>query len=166
MATQTTGAISAVDAELEVSADGSTWVDISGSANKVEVPEQKRATGVAYTFTGDVGIVTPGKREPVEATISGLYTEQNAELFETIRPWFQSGSRVYFRYSPKGIGATGRTVFTASNDGSTAGGVIISALKYPDLDAGSADPVPAMFKLMVPAWVRTTTGNSTGLGSS
>lgn len=163
---QTTGAISSVDAEIEVSSDGTVWVDISGSANAVEVPEQPRMTGTAYTFTGDVGIVTAGKREPVEVTVTALYTEGAGETFETVRPLFAAGTRVYFRYSPKGIGATGRAVYTASNDGSTAGAVVVSAFKLPDLDAESADPVTTMFKLMVPAFVRTTTGNSTGLGSS
>jgi hypothetical protein len=164
--TQTVGAMSTVDADIDVSADGSTWVSLAGSANQVEVPAQTRMTGTGYTFDGDVAIVTQGKREPLEVTVSGLYTEEAAELFETIRPWFQSGARCYFRYSPKGVGATGRAVYTASNDGATAGPVSISQLKYPDIVAGEADPAPGSFTLMVPAFVRTTTGNSTGLGSS
>lgn len=163
---QTTDATNTVDANIEVSANGSTWVDISGSANQVQVPAQTRMTGTSYTFDGDLAIVTSGKREPVEITVNALYTEQSAETFETIRPWFQSGARVYFRYSPKGVGSTGRAVYTASNDGSTAGAVVISSMKYPDMDANTADPAAAAFTMLVPGLIRTTTGNSTGLGSS
>lgn len=158
-------AISTVDATLEISSDGNTWVDLSGMATEVQVPEQTRMSGTAYVFGLDVAKVTAGKREPVEITVNGLYSEENAELFETIRPWFQSGARVYFRYSPKGVGATGRAVYTASNDGTTPGAVMVTALKYPDIVAGSADPAPASFKLLVPALIRTITGSSTGLGS-
>lgn len=162
---QTVDATSTVDADIEVSLLGTTWVNISGSANEVQIPEQKRMTGTSYTFDGDLGIVTQGKREPTEATINALYTEISGEAFETVRPWFQSGSKIFFRYSPKGFGAIGRAVYTASNDGATAGAVVISSFKYPDLTAKTADPVAASFKLMVPGWVRTTTGSSTGLGS-
>lgn len=162
---QTIDPISTVDADIEVSLLGTVWVNISGSANEVQLPEQKRMTGVSYTFDGDLAIVTQGKREPTEATINALYTEVSGETFETVRPWFQAGNKIFFRYSPKGIGASARSVFTASNDGATAGAVTISSFKYPDAVANTADPTAASFKLMVPGWVRTATGNSTGLGS-
>lgn len=163
---QTTDAMSAVDATIEVSLNGSTWTDISGSANSITPGSQTRMTGTAYTFDGDLAIVTSGKREPMEVEVSILYTEADGEGFATIRPEFEDGDRIYFRYSPKGVGATARAVFTASNDGATAGSVVISSLDWPTADAASADPVAVTFTLMVPALIRTTTGNSTGLGSA
>ena len=161
----TTTAMSAVDATVEVSVNGTTWTNISGSSNSVEPGEQTRMTGVAYVFEGDVGIVTSGKREPLEITVSALYTETAGETFETIRALFEAGTRLYFRYSPQGLGATGRAVYTASNDGATAGACIISNLSWPTAEAETADPVAVSFQVMAPALIRTTTGNSTGLGS-
>ncbi len=165
-ANPTTGAFAAVDADIELSTDGTTWTNIGGEATSVEGAEQKRMTGTAYVFAADVGIVSQGKREPMEVTANALYTEGAGEAFEVVRPFFQAGTKIYFRYSPKGIGASGRAVYPASNDGSTAGAVPISSFTYPDITADSADPVVFTFKVMVPAFVRTTTGNSTGLGST
>jgi hypothetical protein len=161
----TTTAMSAVDATIEVSVNGTTWTDLSGSANSVEPGEQTRMTGVAYVFEGDVGIVTSGKREPLEITVSALYTETAGETFETVRSLFEAGTRLFFRYSPQGVGATGRAVYTASNDGTTAGAVVITTLSWPTAEAETADPVAISFQVMAPAMIRTTTGSSTGLGS-
>jgi hypothetical protein len=163
--TITATAMSAVDARLEMSTDNITWQDISGSANSVDPGSAKRKTGTANVFDGDLPVVTIGKREPMEAKISALYTDTASETWEYIRPLFDAHTKVYFRYSPKGKGATGNAVYTTSNDGSTAGPVIISDLSWPKVEAGSADPIPVEFTLFVPAFVRTVTGNSTGLGS-
>jgi hypothetical protein len=163
---QTTGAFSGVDFTIEVSTDGSTWTDISGSANAVTPGTQTQMTGTIYTGQGRVAIVTSGKLEPLEVEVRIVYTEESGEGFAFIRPEFEAGDRIYFRYSPKGIGATGRAVFTASNDQATAGAVVISSLEWPTVDAGSADPLAVSFTLMCPALIRTTTGNSTGLGSA
>ena len=45
---QTTAQISAVDAKIEVSAAGSVWTDISGTANKIEIDAQERAVGTSF----------------------------------------------------------------------------------------------------------------------
>lgn len=163
---QTGNAISIVDADLELSTNGTAWTNFAGVATALEVPEQARMTAPAYTFEGDVAIIGQGKREPMAIVLRYLYTEDAAELFEFLRPLFQAGTKVYLRYAPKGLGATGRAVYTASNDGSVAGAVSISQFKYPEGSADSADPVPCFAEFMVPALVRTTTGNSTGLGSA
>ena len=72
---QTTGGLSAVNAQVEVSTNGSAWTDISGSSNKVEPSGGERQSGEAYTHDGDVAIITGGKREPIELTLSFVYTE-------------------------------------------------------------------------------------------
>jgi len=162
---QTLTAMAAVDATVEVSVDGTTWIDISGSANTVEPGSQTRMTGVAYVFEGDLGIVTSGKREPMEITVSALYTETAGETFETIRANFEAHTRIYFRYSPKGKGGAGRAVYTASNNGIVAGPVIVSEFDWPESAADNADPVASSFTIMTPAFIKTTTGSSTGLGS-
>lgn len=164
---QTTAATAGVECDVEISTNGSTWLNLSGSITMVEVPEQERMTGVGYVFEGDVGTVTSGKRVPVEVRVTGLYTEESGEAYESIRTHFQApgGTRIYFRYSPLGIGEAGRKVFTASNDGTTAGAVVVNKLKLPDPNAGAADPLPFFWTMLVPAFVETDTGSSTGLGS-
>lgn len=162
----TTGHTTTIEADIEASPDGITWTDISGSLTSVTVPAQSRMTADTFTFGGDLPVVTHGPREAMDTVVNSLYTEVTGEAFETIRPWFQSGARCFFRYSPKGKGATNRAVYTASNDGVTPGGVVISNLKYPDINAGTADPATSSFTLRVPSWLRTVTGNSTGLGSA
>lgn len=161
------GAMSTVEADVEISANGTSWTSLSDYVTMVEVPEQTRMTGVGYTFGADVGVVTAGKREPMEVTIRGLYSEGASDAYRTVRSYFSAsgGTVIYFRYSPKGIGASGRSVFTASNDAATAGGCVVSKWKFPDVDAGAADPVPFFFAIMVPSFVETTTSGSTGLGS-
>lgn len=158
-------AFAAVDATLEISHDGLTWVDISGTSNSVEPGGQTRMTGTAYTFGRDLATITSGKREPLEITVNALYTEDPTDTFETIRPWFQSGQRVYFRYSPLGVGATGRAVYTTTNDGNTPGAAVVSSFDYPEISAESADPVALSFQLTTPGLLRTVTGSSTGLGT-
>lgn len=164
---QTTAALSAVDADIEVSTNGTVWTNISGSSNSIEPGSQTRMTGTAYTFDGDLAIVTGGKREPLEIAVQILYTEEAGEAFEVIRPLFEAdgGTKMYLRYSPKGIGAASRAVYTTSNDGATAGAVYISELDWPMAEAETADPVAVSFTLIAPALIRTVTGSSTGLGS-
>lgn len=162
------GAMSTVEADIEISANGTTWTSLSDYLTVVEVPEQARMTGTAYTFGADVAVVTGGKREPMEVTVRGLYSEGSSDAYLTVRPYFVAagGTALYFRYSPRGVGGTNRRVLTASLDGTTAGGCIVSKFKMPDVDAQTADPVPFFFALMVPAFVETTTASSTGLGSA
>lgn len=156
---QTTGAMSLTDGDIEVAAASSgTWVNISGSANSVDAPEQNRMTGVDYTLDGDTAVITSGKREPMEIVVNALYTESASETWETMRPWFQTGQRVDLRWSPQGIGASTRNVFTALN-------VPISKLVYPGLTASEANPARLSFTVLAPFVAQTDTASSTGLGS-
>lgn len=157
--TQTTGAMSLTDGDIEIAAASSgTWVNISGSANSVDAPEQNRMTGVDYTLDGDTAVITSGKREPMEINVNALYTESATESWETIRPWFQSGQRIDLRWSPLGIGASTRNVFTALN-------VPVSKLVYPGLTASEANPARLSFTVLAPFVAQTDTASSTGLGS-
>lgn len=157
---QTTTAMSLTDGDIDIAAQGTgVWVTISGSANSVDAPEQTRMTGDDYTLDGDTAIITTGKREPMDIVVNALYTETAQETWETVRPWFQAGSRIDLRWSPHGIGATGRKVFTALN-------VPITKLTYPGLTASEANPARCSFTVRAPFVAETDTANSTGLGSS
>ena len=156
---QTTGGMSITDGDIEVAAQGTgVWVNISGSANSVDAPEQARTVAEDYTLDGDTAIITTGKREPMDIVVTALYTESSTETWETMRPWFQTGSRVDLRWSPQGIGAATRNVFTALN-------VPITKLTYPGLTASEANPARCSFTVRAPFVAQTDTASSTGLGS-
>jgi hypothetical protein len=119
--------------KLEMSVNGSTWTDISGSANSVKCDGGERQTGEEYTFDGDAAMVTYGKRKPIKVKLKVIYSEGAGDVPETLRLSYENVSGIYFRWSPKGQ-ATGTFLFTC------ASGQIISN-PYPDADAKSADPI-------------------------
>jgi hypothetical protein len=142
--TQTTGGLSATNASLEISTNGSSWTDVAGFGVKVEPSEQTRQTGEVYTLDGDTAIITSGKLEPIELEITVVYTEGASEPFEVVRGQFQTagGGALYARYSPKG-GQSTEFMFT------TPAGVV-SKFNWPKPDAGTPDPQVIMFAIKVP----------------
>lgn len=162
---QTTDQVSLANGGIEYSTNGTAWTALGGSASTVEDTSQSRMSGEAYTLDGDVALITTGKREPIELTVKAVYTEQSGETFEVIRALFEAGTPVYLRWSPKGIGASGRFVFTTCDNTGAAAAGKITEFTYPPLDASSGDPIMVGFKLKTPAVKKTTTASSTGLGS-
>ena len=73
---QTTDSIPLACGMLEVATDSGCagWVDISGSSQVVEAPEQTRISGEGYTFDGDNALVEGGKKEPIEIPVEIVYT--------------------------------------------------------------------------------------------
>jgi hypothetical protein len=156
---QTTDFLSLTDGDLEIGTDGTTYTNFSGSSNSVDAPSQARMTGDDYTLDGDTAIITSGKREPMDIAVNVIYTENVSEIWDVIRGYFQAGTRIYLRWSPKGIGAASRNVFTAAN-------VVISNFVYPGLNASEANPARGAFTIRAPFVTKTLTGNSTGLGTN
>lgn len=141
---QTSGAMSGVDAVIELSLDnGATWArNLSGSTNQVTAPEQRRASGEAYTFVGDTAVLGSGKREPVEVGFRCLYTDVATEAWQTIRGLFEAGTRVWIRWKLKDS-ALRHTL---------QGGVIVR-FNYPTADAGEAAPITCEFAVRAAAIV-------------
>lgn len=133
---QTTGAISWEIAELEMSTDGpSTWVNISGSTNQVDVTGGDVATAVAYTHTSLEPLVGYGAMALRQVHITGLYTEDSLEAFERLRTAYYNRTDMWLRVSPKGI-YTGTKRFVTNRKGR------ITAFKEPSGQAGTANFVP------------------------
>jgi hypothetical protein len=132
---QTTAATSSVASKVEVYSGGQ-WVDVSGSTNQVNNPEQARMSGEGYTFTGDTAIVKGGKREPIEVGFRCIYTEEAAEAFEILRGYFEAtgGTDTDIRWTVK------TKVFTIT-DG------VVTRLQYPAADATDANPVMCEFSV-------------------
>lgn len=120
---------------IAVATDGSTWNSIEGSANKIEVAEQNRMNGVAYTPDTDTGVITYGKLEPVEITVTCIYTKTSGEAWARISSTFYAsgGSRLDLRFAPEG-NTTGNKQYTTQS-------AKVVSLKWPNPDAGSAGPV-------------------------
>ena len=162
---QTTAAMSGTELDVEVSSNGSTWTNISGTTQAVETPEGTLASGEVYTGDGASAIITSGKFEPVEVKVIIVYTNESNEAFETIRPWYTARTPIYVRWSPKGIGTSGAPVFTTTDAEGTLQACPIIAFDYPGGDASEAAPVMASFTVKAPFITRTVSGSSTGLGS-
>ncbi len=134
--TQTTGAISWELAELEISTDGpSTWVNVSGSTNRVEFSGGNVATAVAYTHTSLVPLVGYGAAALRAIAIDGLYTESSQEAFDLLRNCYYNRTDIWLRLSPKGI-YTGTKRFRTGKRGR------ITQWKDPSGQAGTANFVP------------------------
>jgi len=162
---QTTAAIFGGDFDIELSTNGTVWTSISGSVSGIDEVTQARMHGEAYTADGVYAVVTAGKYEPMVITVNALYTETASEAFDLVRGYWAAQTPVYVRFSPIGIGATNRAVFTTSLNGTTIAAVPLVDLVFFTLAADEANPTACSFQFKTPALVRTVTGNSTGLGS-
>lgn len=138
---QTTTALSWKDADLFYSTNGSSWTEFSGFASQVSIGGGDRQSGSKFTFDGDTAIITRGKREPIEVTVSVVYTEGASDIFEIVRAAYENGTDLYVRWLPKG-NTTGNFQFSTS-----AG--IAKSVPYPVGEAGSGDPAGIEFTVMV-----------------
>lgn len=139
---QTTGAVSAVNAVVEYSTDGSSWTDASGHGNKVTVSGGDRKTGAIETFTGDTMILTGGKRNTYKLAVDIVYTESTGELQRAAETAQRAGSPFYLRYTVKAA-STGNRRFTSS-----AG--ILTKASVPSIDASDPKPVMVSLELETP----------------
>lgn len=144
--TQTTGAISSREFVIETSPDGTTWTDRSGETVQIIPAAGTRKSGQINTADGDLPITTFGKREAQIVTVEHAYTEGASDLTEISRISWEAATDFYIRYAPKG-GQTGEFRFTT-----LAGKVVRWA--YPQMNAGSGDPVLHSFDLFVPGLVK------------
>lgn len=139
---QTVGAMSGVNAIIEISLDGGvTWAqNISGSTNQVSAPEQRRVSGEAYTFVGDTAVIGSGKREPVEVGFRCIYTELAGDAWQILRPLFEAGTRIWIRWR----------FGTAMLNHTIQNGVIVR-FSYPAADAADAAPIMCEFAVRAAA---------------
>ncbi len=136
---QTTGAIARSGYLVEISANGSTWTDVSGTNTTVETSGGEIGVAESFTAEGDEAIVkTTGKNAPREVTFKSLYTEGSGEEFNTIWGYYIGATKlVYVRWSPAG-GAVGTKRYVTAVAGAAAA-VPITKCTPPDLDANSED---------------------------
>ena len=140
---QTTDGMSFKDCKIETSANGSSWTDISGFANSLDVSGGERKLEETFTYSGDVPILTAGKRGALEVKVKAVYTEGASDPTEVVRAAYEGGTSLYVRWSPKG-GTTGQFQYA------TAAGKVTTPV-YPKGDAESAAAVMIEFTLKTPS---------------
>lgn len=132
---RTTEAISMVAADVEVSQDGSTWIDLSPYGSSVGLSGGDRRTGEINVFDDERPIVRAGKKASQDITVRFAYTEETGGPFDEVREWDDTeGGVIYVRYWPKGK-VTGNYVFETYPNG------IITSFQDPGGEAGSGEVV-------------------------
>ena len=132
---RTTEAISMVAADVEVSQDGATWIDLAPYGSTVSVAGGDRRTGEINVFDDERPIVRAGKKASQDITVRFAYTEETGGPFDEIRDWDDTeGGRIYVRYWPKGK-VIGNYVFTTYPFGT------ITTFLDPGGEAGSGEVV-------------------------
>lgn len=154
---QTTGAISQGKYIVEVSTDGASWTDISGSSAQVTPSGGDQLTGSQNTASGTAPVVVgANKTDAAEAEVKILYTETTGEAFRIVKARFDGSDKtIYFRYTPSGSG-TGNKRYLAADNANNAFKCPIQSCMPPDLDAGSGDPAMASFHIIFPKWYEET----------
>ena len=131
---RTDGGLSFVAADVEVSQDDITWVDLTDYGGSIAPAGGDRATGEQNVFGDEIPIVKAGKKASRDLVLRFVYTEGDAEPFHTIRTWdLTEGGVIYARYWPKG-----------KHDlhyGFTTGKAIITHYDDPGGEAGPGDVV-------------------------
>lgn len=140
---------SAKDCAIEIGTNGTTWQDLSGYANKIDVSKGEREVGETFTFDGDTPLITTGKRKALEVKTSVLYTEGATEGMAVVQSAYEAGTLLYLRYTPKGK-TTGTKVYSF-----TAG--YVTTPPYVSADVGDAKAMAFEFTLIVPNAGTSTT---------
>ena len=149
---QTTGGMSANAMYVGLSTDNSSWTDVSGYANSVQVSGGERQTGEAFTFDGNTPIVKYGKLGFLTVTITGVYTEEASKLYALAKAAYEAGSALYARWSPGG-GDSGDYGYT------TSVGTVVNPV-YPMGGADTPDPILVEVVLNVGSITQSTIGTA------
>lgn len=135
---QTTTAINACNALIEMDDAGGTPVDISGSSNTANLGFSN-TIGSAFTFDGDYPVRIECKKD-ASLEISALYTRIATEALDLFVEWYQAGGRRTIAIYPNGQD-TGERYYSAEwrlesmdipIDASDANPIVVSMTLVPD----------------------------------
>lgn len=156
---QTVGAGNTVNATADVSTNGTSWTDVSGSMVGITAPTQTADTGEIATLAGQYKIATAGKLNPVDITVRVAYTEKSAELWRFLETQAAvAGRPVYLRWSSFGGGAGTFRYVTADGNGQQAAGTLTS-FSYPGADANEAAATVLEFTIRATRIARQNIGS-------
>lgn len=99
--------------KVELSADGTTWVDVSNDSNKIDVGGFELETEGTPVFQQNKQFLTVGGTGLGTITVSAFYQETpSTAAWVLANTAFQNRTNLYVRWSPRG-GSTGQFRFTA-----------------------------------------------------
>ena len=146
---QTTGALSWANCQIELSANGSTWTDVSGFSNSLSLDGGDRQMGEFFTCDGELPIITYGKRNMLTITIQAVYTEDGSDPYEMAHQAAENNTPLYVRWSPKAWAAIGDLRFVS-------GAGFVSSPIYPQGAADSPDAIVVDIAINVGSITRET----------
>ena len=136
------------NAKIEASVDGgTTWNNISGLTNSVNVGGGDREIGTFFDAENDTPSLGAGKRAELEITVRVKYTETDSEAHGILAAAYENATETMIRYSPKG-GASGDRMYT-----STAG--YVKTNPYPGQEVEVGQPMRTEFAIVVPKLVKS-----------
>jgi hypothetical protein len=133
--------------KVELSADNSSWTDVSIDANMLTVDGFDLETEGTPVFGQGKRLQTVGNWELGTITVRALYAESTSAAWGLANTAFEGRSALYVRWSPKG-GSTGNYRFT-----SDAG-----YIKQPVWAGGEANASPIMPEIVLETpWITQST---------
>lgn len=147
--TQTTSGVSGRAVYIAIATNGSTFTDISGLANSVEVDGGERNMGETFTADGDTPIVTAGKRAALNTKVKAVYTEATSEAYALAKTAYEAASALYVRWAPKG-NTSGYVQYT------TASGVVTNPPYQGVADVGDGSALMVEFTVMAASITQAT----------
>ena len=150
---QVTGAVAQSVFQVEVSANGSTWTDVSGAATSVSVSGGDIPVGEQFTADGEEAIVTTSnKNGPRDITVRCVYTEGASDAWKTVWDVYIGASKLLaVRWAPEGDTA-GNNQFSTAVAGAAAVVPLVNCT-FPEHDASSGDPMLFEFTVRAPGIV-------------
>lgn len=92
--------------KVELSLDGSTWIDISGEANSVEPSGGKRKVAELEPVLAGRPVLFVGQSEAVDLKVKVIWRESPAAASAALHLAYEQRMPVFLRYAPKGAGAS------------------------------------------------------------
>lgn len=135
------------NAKVELSTDGTTWVDVSVDANMVTVDGFDLETEGTPVFGQGKRLQTVGNFELGTVTVRALYAESTNSAWGMANTAFEGRSGLYVRFSPKG-GTTGQYRFTSD----------LGYVKSPVWPSGESNASPIMPEISIETpWLTQST---------
>ena len=145
---KTTDSVAQACAKIEIQPGCTgTKYDISGETNLVTFPKEVLTTGSVAVFDDDTHVISSGKRPPITATASIVYTENAAEAWELVRDVWQSTEceKVMCLYATPAGGTLGDMEISV---GDATHKALLVGFSPPTLNAGAGEPAIAEFDVM------------------
>lgn len=137
MAQTTSAVVMGPAAWVGFSTNGTTYADVSGIANAIDVSGGDLEQAETYTAGTTSAIITLGNFEPYEVTVNSVYSETTGDFWLTLQAAYQAKTALKVAWAPKG-NSTGNYHYVT-------GSGYITSFKWPSGEMSGADPIITEF---------------------